>query len=126
MPDQPIVFVARASALGLLLLLGTAAPGQAHARLAGSEPKDGAVLLQAPTRVRLTFNGLVERHFARFELATGAGKAARLAWDPGRAGRTRVLEIALPPVKAGRHTFLWSVVSADGHRVGGRIAFVVR
>lgn len=98
----------------------------AHARLVSSEPAHQAALKGAPKVLHLTFNSLVERHFARFDLVDRAGKSRKIAYTPAKPGQTRDLSVALPPLSPGAHRLKWSVVSADGHRIEGTIDFSVR
>jgi copper transport protein len=101
------------------LVLQTAA-ALAHAALVGSEPADGAMLAEAPSRFVLTFNEPVSPLALR--LIDDAGTATTLDFriadisvvidDPGELG-------------GGSHALSWRVISADGHPVGGTVLFSV-
>ncbi|WP_244922328.1 copper resistance CopC/CopD family protein [Pusillimonas noertemannii] len=121
----------RASPPGLLQALGILmvalamlvwAPGVfAHASLIASTPTAGAVLPQAPASVRLTFNEPVSPLV--FKIIQPDGSVKDIA-------QTEVLpaglEVLLPVLdQQGAYGLSWRVVSADGHPVGGTVAFSV-
>lgn len=117
---------ARAGLLALALLSGSVA--WAHARLARSDPADGALLDTAPTAVHLWFDSQVEREFHRLELLPAEGKAEPVpleAFVPDPADRAR-LSARLPPLASGAWRVRYEVVSRDGHRVEGSVRFRVR
>jgi copper transport protein len=107
----------------LLLALILPAAAQAHATLLRTDPRDGSVLEAAPSRVRLVFDDDVR--------AVGGMKAIRndggsvLSGRPHVVGR-RVLVIPLRGgLPDGDYSVLWRVLSDDGHRLSGVIAFGV-
>ncbi|MFN3429720.1 MAG: copper resistance CopC family protein [Candidatus Sericytochromatia bacterium] len=110
----------------VLSLAAPASPALAHARLIESEPAHRAALKAAPKQVRLTFNSLVEQRFVRLTLTGAGGQAHPLIHAPKQPGQARVLVIPLPALRPGAYRLTWSVVSADGHRVEGAIAFSIR
>lgn len=106
-----------------LALVGVAL---AHARLVGSEPVDGAALEDPPETVELWFNGEVERRFHRVALIRPDRTTEELVvFVPDEADRTR-LGVRLPQLGPGEWAIDWDVVSRDGHRVDGRLRFVVK
>jgi copper transport protein len=106
-----------AVALAACVLPASAA---AHARLLYSTPADGEIVAGAPTAVVLHFDDVV---------AVGPGNAAVDA--AGRSvlrsvrARGHVLTLSLDRIGRGSYTARWSVVSDDGHTVGGVVAFAV-
>ncbi|WP_322996904.1 copper resistance CopC/CopD family protein [Castellaniella sp.] len=92
-----------------------------HAALVASVPQNGAVLIQAPNTVQLHFSEPVSTTVLR--LIDPAGQASTL--PPGSAQGTD-LRIAMPD-QAGDGTYLlsWRVVSADGHPIGGTLAYTI-
>jgi copper transport protein len=112
-----LVFVLALAALAL------PAAASAHAVLLHTSPADGAVLSRAPRVVRFDFDDTVR---------LGAGNAAvsnatnaSIASGPARV-RGRVLVIPLRThLAGGDYSVRWSIVSDDGHREQGVIAFAV-
>jgi copper transport protein len=99
------------------------AAAQAHATLVRSEPRDRAVVETAPSRVRLVFDDDVRALSGMKAIRNGGGSV--LSGHPHVVGgRTLVvpLRAGLPD---GDYTLLWRVLSDDGHRLSGVIAFGV-
>ncbi|SDT43493.1 copper transport protein [Friedmanniella luteola] len=122
-----------ARALGLLaaLLLGAvlgAPSASAHTRLVDTVPADGTVVAAAPGTVELRFNEpvtVVEGGFALYD-STGRHTVDGVPSTVGVSSRDRVVTAALPTGLArGSYLLGWRVVSADGHPVGGAVAFAV-
>lgn len=88
-----------------------------------SAPRDGAVFASAPTRVRVTFDDGVR-------LASGI-KAIRNGGGSVLDGKPRVVggRVLVIPLRAGLvdgdYTVLWRVLSDDGHKLSGVVAFGV-
>src|SRR3954463_4197346 len=105
----------------LLLVLCGASPAVAHASLVATEPRDGSMLAQAPTIVRLRFNEPVTPaviHVIDAQGKTLDGLAVR------SAGET--VDITLPErMPAGTAIVSYRVISADGHPVAGSMMFSV-
>ena len=91
----------------------------AHAALLGSEPEDGASLAAPPAALVLRFDEAVTLLDLRL---TGPSGAVALAAPAGTSGT--VLRAALPAgLPRGTYLAGYRVVSADGHPVGGTLAF---
>jgi copper transport protein len=94
----------------------------AHATLLQTFPVNGAVLAKAPTAVTVTFDDTVR---------VGKGNAAVDNETQGSvvAGKAsahgRDLTIPLKPLADGAYSVRWSIVSEDGHREEGVLAFAV-
>lgn len=99
------------------------AAAQAHATLVRSDPRDGAVLAAAPSTVRLVFDDTVR--------AVSGMKAIRNGGGSVLSGRPHVVNgrVLVVPLRGGLpdgdYTVLWRVLSDDGHRLSGVIAFGV-
>lgn len=106
-------------ALWLLLMVLLPSAAWAHASLIGSEPADGAVLVQAPAMLTLSFNEPVEPLAIRIVEQSGA--AAKIE-QIRREGASLILT---PPAVLGEgaHVVSWRVISSDGHPVGGSLTF---
>jgi copper transport protein len=111
------------TALGVIVA-ALALPGTAfaHATLLQTFPANGAVLAKAPTAVTLAFDDGVR---------VGKGIAAvdnetQVSVLAGKATvRGRDLRIPLKPLADGAYSVRWSIVSEDGHREEGVLAFAV-
>lgn len=109
---------------GLLLapLALLARPARAHSELRRSFPAANAVLDAPPERIELHFNEPVR--LTSLRLHRVGGEEVPL---PRRAIReARSVTIALPPLPPGAYRAEWRIISADGHPVGGVIAFRIR
>ena len=115
----------------LSLLLGTNS-ALAHAKLLKSNPPDEADLKQAPTRVELWFNELLDDAFNSVEVMPAADLSAKK--HPYLAkGQPKVdpadgthLSIALSALKPGKYVIQYRVLSRDGHIAPGRVTFQIR
>lgn len=107
-------------ALVLLSLLAGGRTAHAHASLVESTPTDGARLDAAPSVLRLVFNEDVEILETTRLSRAGETVPYQASVDGGL--------VEIRPESAldeGRWSLAWQIVSADGHLVGGVIAFVV-
>ena len=114
-----------ARALAVLVLAALVAPAAAgaHARLVRTSPADGAVLAHAPGVVRVEFDDSVR---AAPGTAAVANASQRSVLGGNAVAHARVLEVPLERgLVRGDYTVRWSIVSEDGHREQGVIAFAV-
>ncbi len=105
-----------------LLVLVTAAPASAHARLIGTDPAEDAVLAARPAVVRLTFDQTIQAvpdGVTLFAVDTSPRPLPATA-----VGET--LQIPLPD-DLGQGTFLvgWQVRSDDAHPISGVLEFSI-
>lgn len=107
------------AAVAQLAVVG-AAPASAHAGVDHTAPRNGSVLVSAPSTVAVTFDEPVELDSAWLTGPSGA----RLPSTARAAGASIVItpSTTLPrgPIAAS-----WKVISDDGHMVGGSIAFII-
>ncbi|GAA1828788.1 copper resistance protein CopC [Microlunatus capsulatus] len=122
---------ARALGLLVLLLLGAvlgAPAASAHTRVVVAVPVEGSVLSTAPGTVELRFSEPVAPVAEGFALYDSTGRHT-VDGEPSTVdvtSRDRVVTAALPTGLArGSYLLGWRVVSADGHPVGGTLAFAV-
>jgi copper resistance protein C len=109
---------------GLAVVLVAAPPVSAHSALVASTPTEGETLAELPAEFSVTMNET---------LLASAGDAAfalRVRDDAGLFYGDGCLTIVDATVStpaaigaAGDYVLQWQVVSADGHAVGGEIAF---
>jgi copper transport protein len=95
----------------------------AHASLVGTLPGDGAVLESAPTRVRVIFDDDVRVASGIKAIRNGGGSV--LTEKPRIAGGRSLLIPLRAGLPDGDYTVLWRVLSDDGHKLSGVIAFGV-
>ena len=112
----------RAVVLAFAVLSSSFGVAHGHARLVRSEPTAGAVVENAQ-RIVLEFNTPVEQRFGTFVLELADGNTRSLA--PGGEGVATRIELAVGALPPGKHRLRWSVVSGDGHRIKGTLAFAV-
>lgn len=100
-----------------------------HATLLRSVPRANSVLKTPPETVRLVFSEAVVPELSQIALLRRDAQkvvidSLRLpvANDP-RDVRTLIGRVG--ELRAGRHTVMWRVISADGHTISGTFAFVV-
>ncbi|MGW0909213.1 copper resistance CopC/CopD family protein [Streptomyces sp. NPDC002853] len=105
-------------------LLATAAPVSAHAALTGSDPKQGAVVDQAPTSVSLTFSEKVAMSDGSVRVLDPAGKRVDTGKTSDLGSNTYGVKLhkGLPD---GTFTVAYQVVSADSHPISGAYTFSV-
>ncbi|MFB8268258.1 copper resistance CopC/CopD family protein [Streptomyces sp. NPDC055955] len=105
-------------------LLAGAAPVSAHAALTGSDPKQGAVVERAPSRVSLTFSEEVAMSDGSVRVLDPAGKRVDTGRTTDLGGTTYgvPLHSGLPD---GTFTVAYQVVSADSHPVSGAFTFSI-
>lgn len=95
-----------------------------HASLLASEPASGAVLTQAPARIRLLFSEPIESSMSGVSITRFGGTtiAAAVATDPHDVHALLAPVAGLVP---GAYVIRWHVLSADGHRVDGTFTFTI-
>ena len=105
--------------LALLLLL-TATPAFAHAKLVGSDPAANANI-KSPAMIKLTFSESLEPAFSTASLSDSAGKTLPVPKSVGGATIT-LLPIGLKP---GAYRVNWQAVGHDTHKLSGSFGFKV-
>ena len=101
-------------------LIGAVAPASGHATLIKAEPRDGAMLADAPAQFELTFNEPVAPLVFRLFAPDGSTLA------PSVEAHDRIVTLRPPRALAqGSYILSWRVISADGHPAGGALQFAV-
>jgi len=112
--------IAALAAVAAALVLPGAAFG--HATLLHTYPANGAVLANAPAAITVEFDDSV-RVAGGNAVVDNETQSSVLA---GKAtARGRDLRIPLRPLADGAYSVRWSIVSEDGHREEGVLAFAV-
>lgn len=109
--------------LAATTLLGTAVPALAHTELKSSDPASGARLAAPPARVTLTFTENVQEIGVDIKVAGPQGAQWNMT-RPEIKGAV-VTSAVIPSGPPGDYTLTWKVISADGDRVSGKIAFTL-
>ena len=117
------VYVAAATAAIALL---TAVQAQAHAQLVSSTPAEGATVA-APSQVVLKFSEKLQPKFSGVNLTMPSMNNMAVAnkVSVAKDGVTMTVTPARP-LTAGAYTVSWHAVTADTHRVEGKLNFTVR
>jgi copper transport protein len=115
----------RNTAWASVLLLALAAPGSAfaHTTLLRTAPANGSVLARAPLELRVVFDDVV-RSGPDTEAIRNAGGSILAGRPHVEAGRTLVVPLRRG-LRDGAYSVRWSIVSDDGHRESGVVAFAV-
>jgi copper transport protein len=116
----------RVGRLATLVAFGSLAfpaVASAHATLLRTVPANGAVLAHAPRSIQVVFDDTI-RIGSGNAVIDNASRASVLAAKAAAHGHT--LTLPLPnKLRKGDYTARWSIVSDDGHREQGVIAFAV-
>lgn len=105
--------------LGAALML-IALPAAAHDQLIASTPAAGDVLSEAPAQIELEFNAEIIDATTAIIIQDDDGRTVHQA-APSVDGR--FVRAPFPELEDGAYRLNWSVVSSDGHRIEGTIAF---
>jgi copper transport protein len=99
------------------------ASASAHATLLRTTPANGAVLATAPAKVTVEFDDTIRVAGGNAAVSNATSESVI---DGAAVARGRTLTLPLRPHLAdGAYSVRWSIVSDDGHREEGVIAFAV-
>ena len=114
-----------ASAMAAVALL-TAAQAQAHAKLVSSTPAEGAIVA-APKVLVLKFSEKLQPKFSGVVLTMPSMNDTAMATKVSVA-KDGVTMTATPtqPLAPGTYTVSWHAVTADTHKMEGKLNFTVR
>jgi copper transport protein len=119
----PSPLVRRTVVLFAVAALIAPASAAAHATLIGTTPADGAVLDRAPQSVHVQFDDPV--HVASGNAAvSNATNSSVLGGAPRTVGHALLIPLRTG-LADGSYSVRWSIVSDDGHREQGVLAFAV-
>ncbi|MDN5559634.1 MAG: copper resistance protein CopC [Ruaniaceae bacterium] len=105
-----------------LIVLGSALPAAAHDQLIASSPAEGEVLSESPALIELEFNAEIIDASPAMIIQDDAGETID---QPVPTVDGRFVRAPFPEIAAGPYRLNWSVVSSDGHRIEGTIAFTL-
>ncbi|MEZ5489276.1 MAG: copper resistance protein CopC [Gammaproteobacteria bacterium] len=103
-----------------LTVLGTSY-SFAHTALSEATPADGAMVMETPENLQLSFNEEVRLLKA---LVTLGEEEIEIDFTPS-ATASKHFTVALPKLEHGRYSVAWAVLGADSHRVEGNLSFMV-
>jgi len=103
--------------------LGLPSGAAAHAVLVSSTPVDGAVVTTSPASIELVFSERIAQVGASVRLLGPDGAPIALATP--EVDQRRLTALVEGDVDEGTSTLAWSIISADGHRISGALAFAV-
>jgi methionine-rich copper-binding protein CopC len=106
-------------------LLAVASQASAHARVLASTPSRNAVVA-SPQVISLTFSEKLEPKFSKLSLAKADGSAAPVTSEVSAKDRAVLNATVKGKLAPGAYKATWEVVSADGHKMKGDLAFTVR
>ena len=107
-----------------LLVFASGGSAQAHTALDSSDPADGSVLLEAPTKIGLTFTDEISGSADVPGEAVVVVDGKTQDWQVGFDGREVTLTSAQNEL-TGSYEVNYRAVSADGHPVTGSVSFDV-
>jgi copper resistance protein C len=113
----------------IVILLGVAlyaGDTWAHAFPERAEPRVGATVRTAPTRVQIWFDGDLEPAFSRLAVTDGRGVRVDRGDSQVDPQNRRVLRVNLPPIPPGTYKVNWGVLAVDGHRTEGDYTFTLK
>jgi len=97
-----------------------------HAFPDHSEPKVGATLTVAPSRIRIWFDGALEPAFSSLHVQDTKGQRVDTGNGHVDSADATLLEVNLRPLAPGGYHVIWSVVARDGHRTEGDFMFTIQ
>ncbi|HEY6960673.1 MAG TPA: copper resistance protein CopC [Gaiellaceae bacterium] len=112
----------RALVAAAVAALAFPAIASAHATLLKTAPANGAVVAKAPRQVTVTFDDTVRVAAGTAAVDNATGQSVL---GSGAHAHGRVLTIPLAALRNGAYSVRWSIVSEDGHREEGVLAFAV-
>lgn len=114
------------SFLFVVSLLAFVVPAWAHSSLVRSEPKDGAILKQAPNEIRLWFTEPIKVGLSTVVARDGAGKQIDKRDLRADAKEPALVSLSLPSgLGPGLYKVSWSSVAQDLHVTRGSFSFRV-
>ncbi len=109
--------------LGIAALMTLSASALAHTDLVNSYPEDGAMLMQQPETLELSFSEDVAVSSLKMVGSDGQELALDAAIEM-ETGPGTDLSIVLPNLVPDTYTVQWVVMSPDGHEVSGEVSFM--
>jgi methionine-rich copper-binding protein CopC len=109
--------------LALLLVVLLAPRLWAHVFPIRSEPKVGSEVKEAPSQVKIWFDGELEPAFSSMKLIGPDGAEVTPTEATVDEKEPTLLTLSLPKIGPGKYQVKWEVVAKDGHRTEGDFTF---
>ena len=122
-PAAVLRVLAAASLATTAVLLATASPAGAHARLLETSPAADTVLDEAPPAVELRFSEPVDPELGGVDVIDPSG--SEVDSEPTADAGAAVVRVPVESDAQGSFTVVWSVVSEDGHTISGSFVYSV-
>lgn len=114
------------AAAAITLALFGAAEAQAHAKLVSSSPAEGATVA-APKQIVLKFSETLQPKFSTAHLTMPAmNNMAAPAKVTVAKDKVTMVVTPTEALGAGAYTLQWQAVTADTHKMEGKVSFTVR
>jgi methionine-rich copper-binding protein CopC len=97
-----------------------------HAFPHHSEPKVGATVTVAPSRVQIWFDGALEPAFSQIRVEDAQGRRVDKGDGHVDPADATLFDVSLTPPAPGTYRVIWSVVARDGHRTEGDFSFTIQ
>ncbi|WP_435199412.1 copper resistance CopC family protein [Janibacter sp. GS2] len=104
----------------LAVLVASASPASAHARLKSSSPADGSTLTAVPPEIALRFNEPIKDDLNEVSVKSGSTDVTDGAVEVDGSSVYQPVKYSMKP---GKYSVSYKVVSADGHPVSGTLSF---
>jgi copper resistance protein C len=112
----------------ILLLFSVLIPSlaSAHAYLVKSVPPGRATLFASPAKIQLWFNERLEAHYSSASVTDPDGKRVDLDNAQVSSEDPKQLAVGIKPLRPGKYTVKFRVLSVDGHVVEQSFPFTIR
>lgn len=111
-----------AAACGAFLAAAHATAVHAHAALTATDPEDGSTVDIAPESVSATFSEILDGPSTEIAVTDPSGETIDV---PAAAFEDDTFTQPMRYTEPGEYTVAYRVISEDGHRVDGAVAFTV-
>jgi methionine-rich copper-binding protein CopC len=121
MPKRLVPFV-----VAVLSVIATAGRVEAHAFLAGAEPRVGSKVNKVPTEVRVWFSETLQAGVSSIQVFDMSGKQVdKKDTHSDRSNRAALCVSLIPALTPGSYKVIWRVTSADTHVTSGDFHFQI-
>ncbi len=111
-----------AAACGAFLAAAHATTVHAHAAVTATDPEDGSTVATAPESVSATFSEILDGPSTEIAVTDPSGETLDV---PDAAFEDDTFTQPMRYTEPGEYTVAFRVISEDGHRVDGAVAFTV-
>ncbi|MDG1733844.1 MAG: copper resistance protein CopC [Thalassotalea sp.] len=94
----------------------------AHTKLESSIPKSGAMLMTSPKSLQLNFSDNIR--LMKVMIMASKGKHIDVNFKPSATAQ-KLFNIDLPNLAADTYKVTWTSMGSDGHKLTGKLSFMV-